>query len=64
MTCPVCGARTKVSETRAESDCIRRRRVCTRCHHTFVTIEIDEDLLRKTQYRKDSICLKLKKPQS
>ena len=64
MTCPICGSQTKVSQTRAECDCVRRYRVCLRCQHTFVTTEIDEDLLRKTQYRKDSKCLKLKEPQS
>ena len=47
MTCPICGGKTKVLETRADTDCIRRRRECIQCHLTFITIEISEDLLER-----------------
>ena len=47
MTCPICGEKTAVLETRADTDCIRRRRKCIKCQYTFVTIEISEDLLER-----------------
>lgn len=47
MTCPVCGEKTKVLETRADTDCIRRRRECIQCQYTFITIEICEDLMER-----------------
>lgn len=45
MTCPICGEKTKILETRADTDCIRRRRRCLECRYTFVTMEISKDLL-------------------
>lgn len=47
MTCPICSEKTKVLETRADTDSIRRRRECIRCRFTFTTIEISEDLLER-----------------
>ena len=54
MTCPICGEKTKVSESRAENDYVRRRRVCLRCRLAFVTVEIDEDLYKRIINVKDS----------
>lgn len=47
MTCPVCGEKTKVRESREDEDSVRRQRVCLSCHYVFTTIEIDEDLFRR-----------------
>lgn len=47
MTCPVCGEKTEVYDTRAKSDSVRRQRACLKCKYTFSTIEIEEDLLQK-----------------
>ncbi len=53
MTCPVCGGNTKVCKTRSEDDSVRRLRWCRKCHHKFITIEIDEDLYKRiTKERK------------
>lgn len=54
MTCPICEGKTKILETRADTDCIRRRRRCLDCRYTFVTMEISKDLL-------DSISKEIKK---
>jgi transcriptional regulator NrdR family protein len=47
MTCPVCGKNTKVYDSRAEEDSVRRRRVCLSCRYVFTTIELDEDLFER-----------------
>ncbi len=40
MLCPVCGADdSRVVDTRASGEGIRRRRVCPRCEHRFTTFE-------------------------
>lgn len=45
MTCPICGAETKVTETRSNGFTILRRRVCTfNRYHRFVTRESWLDL--------------------
>ena len=43
MTCPVCGADTKVIDSRPIEDGTRRRRQCLECDHRFTTVEIDVD---------------------
>lgn len=47
MTCPICGSDTKVFDSRADTDNVRRKRACTVCRYTFTTIEIDADLWQK-----------------
>jgi transcriptional regulator NrdR family protein len=54
MTCPVCGGSTKVYDSRPDIDCVRRRRVCVRCGHNFITLEIDEDWLQKMIRRSEN----------
>ena len=47
MKCLKCGnADTKVLESRLSQDgrSIRRRRVCTKCHHRFTTYEKEEEI--------------------
>lgn len=43
MTCPVCGAETKVVDSRSIEDGTRRRRKCLECDYRFSTVEIDVD---------------------
>lgn len=54
MTCPICGEKTKILETRADTDYIRRRRKCLNreCMYTFTTIEISKDLLDRIERKK------------
>ena len=47
MTCPVCNAKTKILETRSDSESINRRRQCLRCGFRFSTVEMDKDLYKK-----------------
>lgn len=47
MTCPICGEKTKVLESKADVDSIERRRECLSCGYRFSTLEIDRDLYRK-----------------
>lgn len=47
MTCPVCGAETKVVDSRSEPDCVYRRRVCVECKYSFTTSEIEDDLRKR-----------------
>ena len=49
MTCPVCGAKTKVADSRSEPDCVHRRRVCVECKYSFTTIEIEDDLRKRLE---------------
>lgn len=39
LTCPHCGKKTRVKETRAGNGCVRRRRVCE-CGYAETTKEI------------------------
>jgi transcriptional regulator NrdR family protein len=48
MTCPVCGERTLIYDSRPDEsgESVRRRRKCRVCGHRFTTIEVDADSLR------------------
>ena len=39
MKCPVCGADTKVYDSRSYNDGIKRRRECLNCERRFTTLE-------------------------
>lgn len=41
MTCPVCGARTLVKDSRSECDVVLRKRQCTFCAYVFYTSETE-----------------------
>ena len=43
MTCPECGSKTRVIDSRSHEDSKHRRRECEECHKRFNTIEIDAD---------------------
>lgn len=43
MVCPNCGGKTKVKESRADSDVIYRRRRCIDCNYIFYTEEVDSE---------------------
>lgn len=40
MNCPLCGADTKVIDTRSDGAEVRRRRECKSCGHRFTTYEV------------------------
>jgi hypothetical protein len=44
MTCPVCGGKTHIVNSRANCDTVRRRRECKECSHRFTTREIEDDI--------------------
>lgn len=43
MTCPICGGKTHMVDTRPTEDSVKRRRECVECKHRFSTVEIDAD---------------------
>lgn len=47
MTCPECGEKTVVVNSKAYEDYIWRRRECVCCKLRFNTVEIDEDLYER-----------------
>ncbi len=47
MTCPVCGGKTCITNSRPSYDIVRRRRECHDCGHRFTTQEIEVDVLNK-----------------
>lgn len=47
MTCPVCGGKTHIVDSRSDGETVRRRRECLECKHRFTTKEIDVNLLDK-----------------
>ena len=49
MTCPACGAKTKVIDSRSEPDCVHRRRQCIKCKYGFTTSEIEDDLRKRLE---------------
>ncbi|SMF69745.1 transcriptional regulator NrdR [Pseudobacteriovorax antillogorgiicola] len=54
MKCPKCDQRdTKVLESRISNEgrSVRRRRVCTKCHHRFTTYEKQEELTLQVKKR-------------
>ena len=53
MTCPMCGAETKVADSRSEPDCVHRRRVCVECKYSFTTSEIEDDLRKRIESSKE-----------
>ena len=40
MTCPACGADTKVCDSRNYNGGVRRRRECLECERRFTTLEV------------------------
>lgn len=55
MTCPICGEKTKVLDSRPDVDSIRRKRECLCCKYHFYTTEIDEDLYEKYALKKEVV---------
>ena len=53
MTCPVCGEKTKVVDSRFECESVTRRRECLVCGYRFSTIELEKDLLGKIIRKED-----------
>lgn len=41
MTCPICGEKSKVTDTGTYIDCIFRKRICLLCKKVFYTLETD-----------------------
>lgn len=49
MTCPICGGKTKIYDSRPDDESVKRRRECLECGHRFLTMEIDADLLERME---------------
>lgn len=47
MTCPVCGGKAEVIDSRKYIDHVLRRRKCVECHYSFTTIETDQDIYQR-----------------
>ena len=47
MTCPICGGKTAVIDTRGNIDHVIRRRKCIECEYTFRTTEMETEILEK-----------------
>ena len=56
MTCPMCGAKTYVTDSRTECDAVYRKRKCAECEYVFFTAETEseskEDINRLKRERK------------
>ena len=53
MTCPVCGGKTTVINSRSpDCETVRRRRVCQDCLYRFSTLEIEEETVKRDTARK------------
>lgn len=62
MTCPMCGSDTKVTYTYDKDDHVIRDRCCKKCKYKFQTIEIDEDIRRRSnKIRSSEDDIKIKK---
>lgn len=55
MTCPVCGGKTCITDSRSDGETVRRRRKCRECGHRFTTEEIDADLQAQRQRKLDQL---------
>lgn len=48
LTCPICGEKTKVVNSRCDDgETVYRRRECKNCHYRFTTEEVDVALKSK-----------------
>lgn len=47
MTCPCCGGKTLVVDSRADDESVRRRRKCVDCRYIFKTIELEDTDIKK-----------------
>jgi transcriptional repressor NrdR len=54
MTCPVCGGQTRITDSRAQPDVVRRRRECLECGYRFTTKELEVDVLERLTDRKST----------
>lgn len=52
MTCPMCGGKTKIYDSRPDEESVKRKRECLECGHRFLTVEIDVDLLERMESNK------------
>jgi transcriptional regulator NrdR family protein len=43
MTCPVCGGKNHVVDTRQDIDAVYRKRICKECGHEFFTVEFETE---------------------
>lgn len=55
MTCPKCGGKTEVKNSRSDEESVRRRRHCTGCGLNFFTVEYDQDMLEKIKSNSEEI---------
>ena len=53
MTCPVCGSKTFVINSRPKNDTVYRRRECEDCGYRFNTYEYEEELTTKGVKKRD-----------
>lgn len=55
MTCPICGAATKVYDSRVQDEGAQtwRRRKCTECGHRFTSYEYEEERVKTPELEKD-----------
>lgn len=49
MTCPICGGKTKIYDSRPDEETVKRRRECLECGYRFPTMEIDADMFERTK---------------
>lgn len=52
MTCPVCGEKTRIKDTRGFIDHVIRIRKCCSCGYVFRTVETEEDIYRRIKKKK------------
>lgn len=62
MTCPVCGGKNRVIDSRSDVEVVYRKRLCLECGHTFYTAEVETEYsedyrkLNKERYKRNVKC--------
>ena len=53
MTCPVCGEKTRIKDSRSYIDHVIRVRKCRSCGYVFRTVETEEDICRRIKNKEE-----------
>lgn len=56
MTCPVCGGKTHITNSRPKNDTVYRRRECDSCGYRFNTYEYEEDFTKQNSRKGNKKC--------
>ena len=55
MTCPICGEKTRVIDSRPDCESVFRKRECVECGYRFATIEYEIEADKKHKAQSSSL---------